>query len=320
MVSRREILQAGGLCFVGGTSCFAGCLGSSSDGDDESEQEDDEDAQEEYDAALNLLKKNADDLDEFAESEETPNSFDEATIDSRADKVDEKLDAAEKSVAEDQQAKIENARNVAAYQREMANYNSHLVEFNNCFDTVDSYINSDRWEDANDHFNECTSALNDTQGQLQTVKSAHDDIDPDLLGDEDQIDYQSIDESLQTEESDLEFLSEFLRGLDQFLDGIPQMLSALEMFDNEEFTQAESEFAGAKTTFYASEDTFERLENDSDTPSRFSSDVIELRCQTSAMAEASEHFEASSAAAANENWNEADTRYTQGEEALNQCE
>lgn len=306
MQTRRSLLATvSGLSFMSIAGCLAG--------------DDSNDSKEGYEDALALLEENKKSLDEFAEAEETPDSFNEQDIKRRADAVDEKLDEAEKGAADEDQAIIDNARSIADYQREAAEYNSLFVEFNNCFDTVDAYMTAERFEAANDELDHCKEVFGDIQDQFEDVEGAYSDIDQDLVTENAKLNYDRLGDNLQVTGEELEALDRFLDGFDQFLDGADVIFKALDNFENEEFDAAEPKFKTAESKFEKSEETLALLEADPNTPEQFKPDIIEFHCYTEAFYEASGYYADSAAAAADRNWDEAEELATKADEALNQC-
>ena len=292
-------------------SCLslAGCLGS-----DESE-----DAEQSYEDALSLLDENAASLDEFGDYDEIPEQFDDEEIKQRADSADEKLDEAESGISDDDQELVENARAVAAYQRTAADYSALVVDFGRCFDTVDAYVNADRFEAANDELDECQDLLAEIQDQYEAVDDRHSEIDSDLIEDDAKLEYEQLETNLQVHGAELDALDRFVDGFEQFMDGAVVVFEAFEYFDTEAYSSAEPKFRTAEDNFEQSEETLALLEADPDTPRQFESDIIEFHCYAESFYEASGHYAESAAAATEGDWNRAEQYAIEGDAALDQC-
>lgn len=288
----------------------AGCL----------ESENGEGAEQSYEDALVHLDQNAETLDEFAGKDDIPDEFNDGEIHRRADSAEEHLAEAEDAAADDQQDHIQNAQAISQYHRSAADYNALLVEFNNCFDTVDAYTEADRFEAANDELATCRETYEDVKEQHDTVESTHSEIDPDLADEEAQLEHEKISANLQIDGEELETMDAFLRGLQQFMEGSVTIFQAFESYTEENFDDAERQFRAAEEEFDESETTFALLEADPDTPQQIKPDVIELHCSADAFHEASEHYADSVTEASNKNWNQADQYAKEGETALDKCE
>lgn len=288
---------------------IAGCLGSSS-----------EEARDDYNDAIDLLHENDELLSNFAESDEIPDDFNAEEIKRRADSAEEKLDAAEEEASDEDQELIENARKYSEYQREAAEYNALLVEFNNCFKTVDAYIEADRFDAASNQAGECQDILSEVQQQLEATTNAHADVDPDLFGEDGDLEYADQDDQLQLQQNGLETLDQFIEGFQTFIAGSNLFIEGLEYYDEEQFGRAEDRIRESTKEFETSEETLGLLEVDPDTPEQFKPDIIEMHCYSESFLEASEYYADSAAAAEKGNWEQAEEYASEGETALEQCE
>lgn len=303
------------------TTCAATAVAGCTGGDGEDGSTDSERAAEHYEAAIGYLEENADRLDEFAEAEEVPTSFDADAIERRADRADEELDEAERYTTDDHRPYVANARNVAAYQREAATYNELLVDLENCWDTVDSYIETDRWDDAADHFDECQDIVDELRSQFAETRDAFEEMDADLLEEgEGRLTYDEYRDEIALEEAELDVLVELMAGFDAFLDGVSSVLDGLESFQAERFSDARAAFEAGRRPLHSSADTFQRLEEDPETPDDVVPDMIELYCWADAFATATDHFVDAAAAAEREDWNAAEEAMAAGSDELGRCE
>lgn len=299
------------LIGISGTviTSIAGCLGSSSN-----------EAEDNYDDAVDLLDENDELLNDFAESEEMPDDFSAEEVKRRVSSAEEKLDAADGEVSNENQELVENARKYAEYQREAAEYNSLLVEFNGCLDTVEAYIGADRFSAASDQTEDCQETLSEAQQQLEATTNAYADIDSNLFVESGDLEYADQDDRLQLEKSELDTLDPFLDGFQKFIAGSDLFIEGLDYYDAQQFGLAEERIRESNDKLETSEETLALIEADPDTPEQFKPDVIEMHCYADSFLEASEHYADSSAAAARRDWNQAEEYAEDGESALDRCE
>lgn len=306
MPSRRQVIVTAAVGGAGGV--LAGCLG------------DDDDGTEEYDTAVELLEENSEELAVVADSDEVPDSFDKEEVIERAERAEEHLTNAEDAADDDElEALIENAQAAADHQRAVARYNGYRAEFDACFETIDSLIDAERWDDAQDEFGECTDVFSDLKRELDEVESTLAAVDPELLEEDGAFELSTAQADIEEEQRLVAALETFFEGFDEYLGGVPTMLDALEAFENERWQRAEADFEDARTAFAASESTFSRLEDDPETPAEIRPDVIDLQCIADAFYTAADHFVAASAAAQRGDWETANERAEEGGEALEAC-
>lgn len=335
MPKRRDVIRIGGTVvatgFIGGLS---GCLDSggsttsddigSSDGDDGRENTNDESdneyAREQYESALNLLEQNEESLDEFAESDPRPETFNENRIHRRADSADEHLEDAVAYASGEDLARIENAQSIAAYQREAATYNALAVDLGQCLDTIGAYIDSERWDDAVDHVSDCQDIVDDLQSQWSAVERTHGEIDPVYFDSAGQLEYDDVAEDLNIEGTELDVLDVYLDGIAQFLEGITHFMNALDRIDSGKSDESKEMLYRAERKFYTSENTFARVEDDPDTPNRIRSDVVTDHCYAGSFGEASGHFAEAIEAEQRNDTQTANYHWEKGDQALDRCE
>lgn len=307
MQTRRSLLvtTSTATCWV-----LAGCLGDDSGGNSE----------ETYDEAVSYLEENAGTLDEFAERDGIPDQFAASTVEDRADLAEEKLDEFEDGASDEQQERVVNARAIATYQREAAEYNGMLVEFDNCLDTVDAYVDAGRFEATSDELSACRDTFDDITNQLDRVESAHGEIDPSLVEDESELEYERNEVELQLARVELDALDRFIEGFTQFIGGTEAMVGGFESYEDENFGSAATQFETAEGQFEESEETLALLEADPDTPQQLKPDVVEFHCAADAFYTATGHYADAARAAANRNWATSDDRFEDGNAALEQCE
>lgn len=306
MQTRRSVLVTTSTVTC---SVLAGCLG-----------DDGGNSEEAYDEAVSYLEENAETLDEFAERDEIPDQFAASTVENRADLAEEKLDEFEDGASDEQQERVDNARAITTYQREVAEFNGMLVEFDNCLDTVNAYVDAERFEAANGELSACRDTFDDISNQLDRVESAHGAIDPSLVEDESELEYEQNEVELQVARAELDVLDRFIEGFAQFMEGTEAMVGGFESYEDENFGTAATQFETAEGQFEESEETLALLEADPDTPQQLQPDVVEFHCAAEAFYTASGHYVDAASAAADRNWAASEDSFEDGNAALERCE
>ena len=319
-MNRRQFIGAASLGF---TAPLAGCLGdddsNNSDGNSNDGSEDtgssnpDADWEESFDAAVEALAANQADLEAYADDEA---SWESEQLISRIEDGESHLDGvASKTSAVD--AEVAVLRELAVYQREAVEYTRLSDELDSCLETMDAYIEMERWSDANDHFQSCRTTVEDLREQFDATRMAFVGIDVEALVDADVESPPS--ETIGTTRAEFDAIVTTMDGLGAFLEGSLDVMDGLEAFETERYEDASTRFGEAKTPLHASDFLFRELEDDSDVPGELLPDVIELTCLSSAMATASEYFELAALEASRGNLDTADGYIDAGAAELDQC-
>lgn len=313
-MDRRDFVRAGGV--VAATS-LAGCAGVLSGAQPE-------EADERITAAEDHLAENADELDETGASfsnddEEMPDEFDPSSVTSRVEKANVKLDEAEEYATDEQQSYVETLRKVGEYQTAVAKAYEDLVALNHKIDTVNTYLQSERYDEALDKIDESRSLLSDVREHVDEADGVLDDVDPDSLDESGQITYEDIEADLSKARNRLDLVEGLLDGMEPMIEGMQDLMPALEAYGNGRYGVAADKLAEASDHFRDADEAFRELESTDTTLTSIESDLAELTCYTGALADGAELFEESARAADRGDDELAREKANEAQEALDAC-
>lgn len=335
LVNRRRWLA---LCAGTSTVGLAGCLdalggddvadadanddGESTDDEDDADGDDDEQreadaASEQYDDAITELVESAETLAHLADESTDATQSDIDQLERGLERANSALDDAEADAPDQLQTKIDAARDVVAFQRELAEYHEVGIEFDNAWEAAFAYWETLDLDRAYEEFGRTSTVIEDTLDQVETARATHGEMAHGVI-ETTELDYSGefweyIDPDSLAE---IEMRGEFVVGLQQFTVTLDLMVAGEEAFEAGEFTEAREHFESAVAEAETTIQTFREIEEGENTPDEFRLDVIEFRGQIEAWREPIESFEAAAQAGENGDIEDAEQLYQEGLEAL----
>lgn len=313
-MDRRDFVRAGGVVAASSLAGCAGVLGGAQP----------EKANERIAAAEDRLTENADELDETGatfsdEKKEVPDEFDPSSVASRVEKANAKLDEAEEYATDEQQSYVDTLRKVGEYQIAVAKAFEDMVALTHTLDTVNTYMESERYDRALEKIDEARSILSDVRGHVDEAGGVLDDVDADSLGESDRITYEDIEADLSKVRNRLDLLEGLLDGMEPMIEGMRDFVPALEEYGDGNYAVAADGLAEAGEHFRDADEAFRKLENADTTLSSFEADVAELTCYTGALADGATLFEESARAAERGDDELAREKANEAEDAVSGC-
>ena len=282
MSTRRSVLYGGfSLSVVG----IAGCLDEIGSGIDE----------EDYDEAIDLLETNSEQLDEYSQADDLPETFDGAEIESRADEAEQLLEDLDPDSEENEEL-VENGFAIATYQRQMVELYDVWIDFEICIDDAVALMDAERFGDAQEELDSCRSYVTNLETELEEVEDAHHDIDSELLEAEGQIDHELIEDDIDEFETLLEIVDDLLDSFDEIIVGVEYFLDGADYIEQDRFGTAEVRFQDAADAFDEADWVLGGIEESEDLPREMRADMIELRCIADNMNDVAEDFASASGA------------------------
>jgi len=313
-MNRRQYLIA-----VSATVPLAGCTsdtGDSTSGDDSSSSDETElleSAHQELEKALDEFETELDDIDEV----DSRISFQDDTIQAHLDQAEEDLDDAEEAGAE-QEDWIEAMRGTISLMRSIVDGFENFADGIDEFLTGATYLQNERYSDAESAFVEANDLINQSQDELVVAEENLNGIDFSEFSDSSEIDrleMETVLEEFSALNTDLEYLTRTYRDLAR---GFSDFLPAAESFDSEQYRDAEDGFQSARNHFSSAASTIR--DGEESATDEFIDEFIGLTCLTEALRDAADDYASASEAASNYNWDTAESRAEDANAALERCD
>lgn len=313
-MDRRDFLRIGG---VPAAAALAGCGGALSSAQPKK-------ARKHITAAEEKFATNTEKLNEVRDTianddEDVPDEFDPSTVTSRVEKANVELDEAEKYATDEQKSYVQTLRKVGEYQTARAKLYEDYVALYNTLTTANTYIQSERYDDALDKLDETKTLLADVRKHADETESALDDIDADSLTESEQITYESIKTDVSEFRDRLDIVGTMIDGLRSMTLGMQDFMPAVEKYKEGRYQEAAEMIAEAEQHFVTADETFRKLENADVTVSGIETDIAKLTCYTGALAEGAKLFKESAKAAEQGDDELAKQKANEAREAFNKC-
>ncbi|WP_323191482.1 hypothetical protein [Halostella sp. PRR32] len=254
--------------------------------------------------------------DAFGEDEE---SFDESGIRQSITTANDHLDAAEEAdLSEDQQADVEDMRNVAAYFSLLTDTMLQLDRGFNEVDVAQSYVDTERFDDGIESLDDARSAFRDASDDLSDAEDAFEALDEGSFERIDGTTYAEVEDSMQMARQLVDMMDPFLTGYREFVRGYERFTVATTALDEERYQTAADEYSTASVRFGDAESAFTDAEEFA--PADMQSSVISLTCYAAALADASEHFAEAARALDEGDDQTANEEAEAGQEAVSRCD
>lgn len=215
-----------------------------------------------YDTAVDVLSENKETLDGWALSGP---EVDQEIIGELSDRVAAartEFDALASSVAEnsDRATQTEQLRNVATFQDETITYYELFFEVDGHLGTADSHVSAEEYEQAAGAYADASDAVEGVRGQVDSVESAHAEIDNEALG-EPRLDYSG--EFLQyihiESRDELVAYEDFSTASEQANRGIAALEAGLDRWENDAYADARSRWEDGQSTIEQARDAFKTV-------------------------------------------------------------
>ncbi|MFC4448504.1 twin-arginine translocation signal domain-containing protein [Halorussus aquaticus] len=313
-MDRRGFLRASGVVSA---SALAGCAGVLNGAQPEK-------AGKRITAAEEKISKNTEALDEIqskveSDDEEVPDEFDPSSVTARVEKANVKLDEAEEYATDEQQSYVDTLRQVGEYQKKRAKLYEDYVSLSNKITTVNTYVQSDRYDTALEKVTEAKSLLDEVRTHTDEMESALGDIDSDALSESDQITYDAIETDLSTFRDRLDLVETMLDGFAPMIKGIQDFMPALEVYKNGQYADAAEQLAEAEKHFETADAKFRELENADTDLGGVETDVAKITCYTGVLTDGARLFKESATAAKNGDKELARQKAKEAQTELNKC-
>jgi len=319
-MQRRQLLSSTGAGLV---TVLGGCLSSESGTEENGENETDSQEPDGSEDNSEALEAASDDLDEafdrmaeeadIAFELEPGNPINTSAIESSIENAEEALDEFDEAEADEEQlAAYESLRAVIEFAKAFFDV---ILEFESAFeayDTAISYEENNRYNDAVsqleialEHFENAVDLLADANEAWEGVEGADSDTELDIADTKDELDEL-------TEIADAYVL--LTEAAIDFDTGYELYLEALDQYEQERYAESASTFAEATIEFGDAADQYRSGETE--VSSSFRDAFINMTCYSEALLESSELFEDSADAAAGGDFQTAEDRAVEAEEAL----
>lgn len=313
-MNRRQYLAA-----VSAGAALAGCTSdgedtSSSDSTSSSDQTDLlESAQKELENALDAFEAELDDMDEA----DNRISFQDEIIQAHLNQADSYLDDAEGQAVE-QEDWIEAMKGTISFMRSITDAFRGFADSLDEFLTGATYLQNERYSDAESVFVEANDLINQSQDELVVAEENLDRIEFSEFPDSNEIDrleLETVLEEFSALNTDLEYMTRTYRDLAR---GFGEFMPAGELFDSERYENAVGGFQSARNHFSSAASTVRGGEESA--TDEFIDDFIGLTCLTEALRDAADNYASASEAASNSNWDTAESYAEDANAAFERCD
>lgn len=244
-----------------------------------------------------------------------------STATRQLDMASSELDTADLEANRSQRKTIDAVRNWISYGRALIEFLSLLSDGLAKFATGDTYMQSDRFNDASDAFQTANRTFADADNQLIIVRDR-----AESLRETDSEHFSNVDLSqqgieglhLDQLESALDAYIPLTSGMQDLMRGFDSFVSASTDLENERYSDAKDGYEAAIPHLVTAQNKFTDLE--SSAPNSLQSSIIELACYAGAVADASEHFAAGSEYYANGDTQAGKDEFEMGEEDRTRCD
>ncbi|SEQ03907.1 hypothetical protein [Natrinema salaciae] len=317
-MNRRTILVGAGVSI---TSVLGGCLSSS---DDEGDSSPDSDSQGSS-ANTEALNEAYDHLEtagnEFATQADVTfetdpeNPLSTSGLETAIGNAESALEDINEDEASDEQLdRLENAEHALSLFEDLLSVLVELEAGFNAVATADSYSTNDRFSDAGDQLEIAAEHFREGESLLSDAKTSWDNLDASQ--------FEANDVELATGSDDLEHLGDVCDAFSRFCTATVDLYSGVEYYveganliEQERYGAAASAFEDASNTLTDANSQYQDAETA--VPQSFRKDFIDFTCLTDAFIESSDLFKEASEAMERGDWQTADTKATEAEEALN---
>ncbi|WP_436344490.1 hypothetical protein [Natronorubrum sp. FCH18a] len=310
-MNRRKVLLTSGVAL---SAVLAGCTSSSDDGTNgsggsESDDEALEDAADHIVEASNRLEEETTISFETDPGDPLNTSAIEQGIENAEESLD---DFNEDEASNDQLTQYENIEAAIEYTTDALEVLTELEEAFDAFDTAVSYENNERYDDAADqleialdHFTKADDLVDDAAESWSSVEVENTEGKLDIADGEDDLD--ELDDICDAYARLTEAAIDFDRGLEAFKEGT-------ESIEQGRYSAAASAYGDATIHFEDARDLYQDAETE--VPSSYREVFIDMTCVSEAIVEASELFVEASEAADRGDYQTADTRANEAQEAM----
>jgi len=313
-MDRRKFLRVGGVVAA---SSLAGCSGMLDSAQPEK-------AREHISVAEKKMVTNTEKMNEIratftSDSETPPATFDPNPTKKRVERANAALDDAEEYATDDQKAYVENLRHLGEYQVSRAKlYEDYVVLLDELRGTGE-YLNSNRYDEALSALDRGSSRVENVRTHADAAKDAVDAMNPDELGEESPVAYETIKDGIEKQMKEVDFLEFMVDGYVHFVEGGKDFGAASTTYQREEYGTAAEQFGEAQTHFSDAGEEFAKL-SDSDPELSISTvQVAQLTCYGEQFPEAARLLKESAEAAENGRNEVARQKATDAQEALQSC-
>lgn len=313
MKRRQYIIAASAVVPLAGCASDSSNSNPSEDTSGPQEAELIESALEELESALDAFESELDSVNDVSGRI----SFDDDIVQAHLDQAESDLDEAEKGDVE-QGDLIDATRGMISLLRSIVRSFEYTTDAIDEFQTGATYLQNERYNDAESSFVEATDLINQSQDEFAVAEENLSEIDFDEFsesGEIDRLEMETALEDLDTLNTDLEYMGRTYRDLAR---GFSDFIPAADSFDSEQYDDAEEGFRNARNHFSSAASTIK--EGEESATDDLIDDFIGLTCYAEALRDAADYYTSASEAASNGNWDTAESYAEDANAALERCD
>lgn len=207
--------------------------------------------------------------------------------------------------------------NLSAFAAEMAATLESLARVQLSIETANVAIDEGRYDDAIEELTAADDRTSQARDEFEAATDASADLDTEdpyfegLVGDVVEEDFDKIGSMLET-------LDHMVTGMIAFVEGLKDFEAGGTAMDEERFGDAAGAFSDASSDFGDAEDKFR--DADRAAPENLQGDTADLVCFAGALKDGAALFAEGASAADDDDWETANRKFSEGQEALNRCE
>lgn len=313
MKRRQYLIAASAVVPLAGCASDSGDSNPSEDTSSPQEAELIESALEELESAVDAFESELDSVDDVSGRI----SFDDDIVQAHLDQAESDLDEAEEGDVE-QGDLIDATRGMISFLRSVVRSFEYTTDAIDEFQTGATYLQNERYNDAESSFVEATDLINQSQDEFAVAEENLSEIDFDEFSESSEIDRLEMEtalEDLGALNTDLEYMGRTYRDLAR---GFSDFIPAADSFDNEQYDDAEEGFRNARNHFSSAASTIK--EGEESATDDLIDDFIGLTCYAEALRDGADYYTSASEAASNGNWDTAESYAEDAQAALERCD
>ena len=331
-MNRRTLLAGTGTTVTG---ILAGCTADSDSNPDENgaengaeskdkntdDNEPSEEVREEIDDSLDAAYGHLETASDEFETEtditfetEPKDPLSTSGIETALDNAASELDAIEEENASDEQVeRLENGERAVSIFNDLLSATTELNDGFGAWDTADSYINNDRYDDAADQLETAAEHFREGESPIGATRESWSELDADYF-EESEVELATTEDSLEHLEGAFDAFARYAEAAVDLCLGMVTFIEGGEYIEQERFEPAKNAFQDSTHSFRQAKQQVKDAETA--VPQEFRSDFIDATCESNALVEASESMADGSEAAAAGYYDVAGTHFDEAGAAL----
>lgn len=235
-------------------------------------------------------------------------------IETALDNAESELDAIEKENASDKQVeRLENGELAVSIFNDLLSATTELNDGFGAWDTADSYINNDRYNDAADQMETAAEHFREGESTIDTTRESWDELNSDYFK-ESEVELATTKDSLEHLEATFNAFARYSEATVDLCRGMVTFIEGSEYIEQERFVPAKNAFQDSSQSFREAKQQVKDAETA--VPRAFRSEFIDATCESNALLEASGLMADGSEAAAAGNYDRARNHFDEASTAL----